>query len=101
MSTQESTTKKRLPARTRVTADLPPTEFEFLEDVRVLEGASTTDITRALLRLYANDEALAQRVTSEIATLRREKLEARHQHGQIWRRRRGADTARTGKELVA
>ncbi|MFI5752429.1 hypothetical protein ACIBBE_42785 [Streptomyces sp. NPDC051644] len=102
MSTQESTKDKaKKPDRRRITADLPDSEFEVLEDARILQGASTTDIARALLRLYSADPDLAQRVSGEIATMRQEKLQARHLHGQIWRRRRGATSTQTGKELSA
>ncbi|MDI3390143.1 hypothetical protein QIS99_28715 [Streptomyces sp. B-S-A8] len=73
---------------TRVTADLPEAEYAALEEARVLNAASTTDITKALLRLYASDPRMADRVTTEIMNIRREKLESRR-NGRIWTRRRG------------
>lgn len=94
MSTQKPDAKdaknKDKPNRRRITADLLPDEFEVLEQIRVLEAASTTDLARALLRLYSSDPELAQRIKSEIAVMRQEKLESRRQNGRIWQRKRGA-----------
>ncbi|MFE0107111.1 hypothetical protein [Streptomyces sp. NPDC059009] len=84
--------------KSRVTADLPPREYEFLDDARVLNAASTTDLMRAMLRLHNADPDFAQRVTDEIGRIRREKLESRDS-GRIWRRRRGRKATQTGEEL--
>ncbi|WP_202240025.1 hypothetical protein [Actinacidiphila reveromycinica] len=60
------------PKPTRVTADLPATEFALLKASRDQHRATTTDLTRALLRIHAADPDLARRVGAEIERVREE-----------------------------
>lgn len=105
MSQQDQDDGQKPRTTSRVTADLPLLEYNLLDDARVLNAASTTDILRAMVRLHGDDPKLQARVAAEIAKIRREKLESRGAQGQIWRRRRGRTRSTTGdsssKGLVA
>ncbi|MFJ2819118.1 hypothetical protein [Streptomyces sp. NPDC087294] len=88
----QEVTARKSKAR-RVTADLPPQEFDLIEVMRVREAASTTDLTRALVRLYHSAPEFARLVHEEIGEIRREKSEARERGGSAsapWQRRRGS-----------
>lgn len=57
-----------------MTADLPSAEFDVLARARSTHRTTTTDVTRALLRLLAADQELGHRLSAEIKALRIEKL---------------------------
>ncbi|MFH8993149.1 hypothetical protein [Streptomyces sp. NPDC017940] len=101
MSQQDQDDGRKPRTTSRVTADLPLREYNLLDDARVLNAASTTDIMRAMVRLHDADPKFQKRVADEIAKMRREKLEARGAEGQTWRRRRGRTRNTDTKGLVA
>ncbi|UNZ22320.1 hypothetical protein [Streptomyces sp. 891-h] len=77
---------------TRVTADLPPADFALLVAARKRDKATTSEVTRALLRLQAQDPEMVERVSEEIEALRIEKAQA-----ELEARRARRDQARQRK----
>ncbi|MFK8851137.1 hypothetical protein [Streptomyces sp. Ac-502] len=70
--------KRKLPAdRKRVTADLPLRDYTLLDEARDVFNASTTELTRAFLRLQHDRPDLAELVSKELSKLRIEAAEAK------------------------
>lgn len=94
-----TTSRARRADASRVTADLPPKEFELLKAARTRDKATTTDIVRALLRLQSADPDLAERLSEEIIEMRIEQAQADLEARRASRRTGGRRPS--GKKLAA
>jgi hypothetical protein len=85
----------------RVTADLPKGDFELLQAGRKRHGATTSDLTRAFLRIHAEDPDLAERVAAEIEKVRQAEADSRALKRKLGMLKRTENNARRRQQKAA